>query len=188
VTIAVGTTGPIFSGGTGGSVLVQVNGTAVATQPILNLIGAASAVDNPGATRVDITLPRRGVQNEVLARYLPMALNRDTDSNTWITLGHLGVSVPEFTLTGSTVVFHFDVMGYSSVSGTTGQVELTNTSDPGVTATIIVNSTTPGGLTTVVAATSGIYRLRYRAQGSTGPAERFFLDSAGIRVTNTWAE
>lgn len=186
-TLANGESGSIFTAtSTPPSVAFYQNGSLIGSRAVLNLVtGLATLVDNPGASRVDLTIPARGAATQKLSERIPLALGVHTDSATAVIGGHATWNPADATFAGFSVVARFVVLGYTSVPGVTGHVTIEDLDDGAVTHTFTFTATvqpTEQTYTFTPSAGNHRYRVTFRAEGSTNPAERFFLDWAGLRV------
>lgn len=185
--LANGESGSIFTASsTPPSLAFYQNGALIGSRATFNLVtGLASLVDNPGASRVDLTIPARGAATQMLQERIPVALGVHTDSTTAVIAGHAMWNPAEAAFAGFSVVARFVVLGYTSVPGVTGYVTLEDLDDGAVTHTFTFSNTvqpTEQTYTFTPSAGNHRYRVTFRATGSTSPAERFFLDWAGLRV------
>lgn len=191
-TLADGESGAIFTASsTPPTVRFYSNGVLVGTRSALNLVpGLASLADNPGAGRVDLTVPSRGTAGQKIQERIPIVLGRSTDSPEPVILGHVVWNPADTPLAGFTVTVRFVVVAYTTVPGVTGSVTIEDLDDGAVTHTFTVTATvTPTEQTFTITPTTGNHRYRVTAHatGSTNAAERLLLDWAGIRVDRTVA-
>lgn len=186
--LADGESLPLFDTSALTGVIFQKDGVTQGTRGKVNFIGMVTVVDTPVQNRVDVTVPTRGVATETLLSYVPITMARDTDSTVYVVAGHFTFNPASHVLTGTTRSIQVVAMGYCSTPGVTGVVEFADLDGSDVfELTFTAPATSPARLVSTVTLPSAAhrYRVRYKATGSTGPAERFFLDWAGFVVTNT---
>lgn len=185
--VASGASGPLFEVAGMTALEVQAGGTPVASRTRLNFIGATVA-DNPTQARVDVAVPRLGATGQRLISEVVLTVGRDTDSTGYVIAGHRKFNLADFALDGAAADVQLIGCGYVTVPGVTGQVELASL-DSAFTAVTLSWSglTSPTEVTSNVSLPAGSnrYRVRVRATGSTGPAERFYLDTLVLRVRLT---
>lgn len=165
-------------------VQVQDAGAAVGSRPKLNFVGFTVADDNVNDRVVVTSAPSIGGGGQYLWNHIPLALNENTDLNTFVSIGGGSVNASDHTVTGLTTAFLFEATAYVATGSLTGEVVLYNLTDSTTVHTFsFVGTTTPSTQSAVVAlAGNKVYEVRHRVTGGVVITDRVYTMSAIVKV------